>query len=46
MMINTAGCLPTKNYSMGQFEGAEKISGEFMVETMAKDPTVNLSIVA
>lgn len=38
MMINTAGCLPTKNYSMGQFEGAEKISGEFMVETMAKRP--------
>ncbi len=38
MMINTAGCLPTKNYSMGQFEGAEKISGEFMAETMAKRP--------
>jgi aldehyde:ferredoxin oxidoreductase len=37
-MINTAACLPTKNYSMGQFEGAEKISGEFMVETMAKRP--------
>ena len=38
MMINTAGRLPTKNYSMGQFEGAEKISGEFMAETMAKRP--------
>jgi aldehyde:ferredoxin oxidoreductase len=37
-MINAAACLPTKNYSMGQFEGAEKISGEFMVETMAKRP--------
>ena len=37
-MINAAVCLPTKNYSMGQFEGAEKISGEFMVETMSKRP--------
>jgi aldehyde:ferredoxin oxidoreductase len=38
MMINSAGCLPTKNYSIGQFEGAEKISGEFMAQTMAKRP--------
>jgi aldehyde:ferredoxin oxidoreductase len=38
MMINSAGCLPTKNFSMGQFEGAEKISGEFMAQTMAKRP--------
>jgi aldehyde:ferredoxin oxidoreductase len=37
-MINAAGCLPTKNYSLGQFEGAGKISGEFMAETMAKRP--------
>jgi aldehyde:ferredoxin oxidoreductase len=37
-MINGAGCLPTKNYSMGQFEGAEKISGEFMAGVMAKRP--------
>lgn len=37
-MINAAGCLPTKNYSMGQFEGAEQISGEHMVETMTKRP--------
>ncbi len=37
-MINAVGCLPTKNYSNGQFEGAEKISGEFMAETMAKRP--------
>lgn len=37
-MINTAAALPTKNYSMGQFDGAEKISGEFMVETMSKRP--------
>jgi len=38
MMINTAGALPTKNYSMGQFEGAQQISGEFLVETMGKRP--------
>jgi aldehyde:ferredoxin oxidoreductase len=38
MMINSAGCLPTRNYSMGQFEGAEKISGEFMAEIMGKRP--------
>ena len=38
MMINSAGCLPTKNYSVGQFEGAERISGEFMAELMAKRP--------
>jgi aldehyde:ferredoxin oxidoreductase len=37
-MINTAGCLPTKNYSIGQFKGAEAISGEHMVEIMAKRP--------
>ena len=37
-MINGAGCLPTKNYSVGQFEGAEKISGEFMMESQAKRP--------
>jgi aldehyde:ferredoxin oxidoreductase len=37
-MINAAGCLPTKNYSVGQFEGAEKISGEHMVEIMATRP--------
>jgi aldehyde:ferredoxin oxidoreductase len=37
-MINAAGCLPTKNYSVGQFESAEKISGEHMVETMSKRP--------
>ena len=30
--------LPTKNYSIGQFEGAQQISGEFMAETMAKRP--------
>ena len=38
MMINTAGCLPTKNYSIGQFAGAEKISGEYIAELMNKRP--------
>jgi aldehyde:ferredoxin oxidoreductase len=38
MMINSFGCFPTKNYSLGQFEGAEKISGEYMVEVMKKQP--------
>jgi aldehyde:ferredoxin oxidoreductase len=37
-MINGAACLPTKNYSVGQFEGAEKISGEHMVGVMATRP--------
>jgi aldehyde:ferredoxin oxidoreductase len=37
-MINSFGCLPTKNYSMGQFESASRISGECLVETMAKRP--------
>lgn len=38
MMINGAGCLPTKNYSSGQFKEADKISGEHMVEVMGKRP--------
>lgn len=38
MMMNAYGCLATKNYSLGQFEGAEKISGEHMVELMKKRP--------
>ena len=37
-MINGMGCLATRNYSMGQFEGAAKISGEYMVELMGKRP--------
>ncbi|MEW6668545.1 MAG: aldehyde ferredoxin oxidoreductase C-terminal domain-containing protein [Thermodesulfobacteriota bacterium] len=41
-MVNAAGCLPTKNYSMGQFDGAALISGEHMVETMAKRPNAQL----
>ena len=38
MMMNAYGCLATKNYSLGQFDGAEKISGEHMVELMKKRP--------
>jgi len=37
-MINTVGCLPTKNYSVGQFAGAEKISGEYVTELMNRRP--------
>jgi aldehyde:ferredoxin oxidoreductase len=37
-MINEMGALSTKNYSQGQFEGAEKISGEKMVEIMGSRP--------
>jgi len=33
-IINEAGSLPTKNFTSGQFEGAEKISGETMLELM------------
>ena len=38
MMMNAYGCLSTKNYSVGQFAGAEKISGEHMTELMKKRP--------
>ncbi len=34
---NSIGCLPTRNYSEGQFEGAEGISGELMSETILKE---------
>jgi aldehyde:ferredoxin oxidoreductase len=43
MMINAFGCFPTKNYSLGQFEGAEKISGEYMAELMKKRPNAQPS---
>ena len=33
---NSIGCLPTRNYNEGQFEGAEGISGELMSETILK----------
>ncbi|MBM9515295.1 aldehyde ferredoxin oxidoreductase family protein [Desulfogranum marinum] len=33
-IINEAGALPTKNFTTGQFEGHEKISGETMHDTI------------
>ncbi|GAB6172130.1 aldehyde ferredoxin oxidoreductase C-terminal domain-containing protein [Paradesulfitobacterium aromaticivorans] len=41
-ILNEAGGLPTKNFRMGRFEGAEKISGESMYDTIMErkgDPT-------
>lgn len=38
MMMNNYGCLATKNYSLGQFAGAERISGEYIAELMKKRP--------
>jgi aldehyde:ferredoxin oxidoreductase len=35
-VINEAGALPTKNFRMGKFDGAEKISGERMAELIEK----------
>jgi len=34
-VLNEAGGLPTKNFSIGQFEGHDKISGETMHDTIA-----------
>ena len=36
MMSNAFGALPTRNYSSGQFEGVEDISGENMRELLIK----------
>ena len=38
MLTQTLGCLPTKNYSSGQFAGAEKICGESMAEIIKSRP--------
>lgn len=35
-MCNTFGALPTRNFSSGEFEGAEKISGEFMRDLLLR----------
>lgn len=32
LKYNALGCLPTRNFSIGTFEGAEKVSGEFLNE--------------
>ncbi len=39
MITNTAGALPTKNYSIGQFEKAESICGEHMEELLKNRPS-------
>ncbi len=33
-VINFMGALPTRGFSSGQFEGAEKLSGEHLIETI------------
>jgi aldehyde:ferredoxin oxidoreductase len=38
MITQTAGALPTKNFSAGQFDQAEKISGEYMEELLKNRP--------
>jgi len=38
MITQLAGALPTKNYSMGQFEKAESICGEHMEEVLKARP--------
>jgi aldehyde:ferredoxin oxidoreductase len=38
MITQTAGALPTKNFSMGQFDKAEQLSGEYMEELLKKRP--------
>ena len=35
MLLNTGGILPTRNFTRSQFEGAERISGETMEETLS-----------
>ena len=35
-IINEAGALPTRNFTTGQFEGHEKISGETMYDTIVE----------
>ncbi len=37
-LINGMGCLPTRNYSVGQFDKAQQISGEHIAGLMATRP--------
>ena len=37
-LINGMGCLPTRNYSVGQFDKAQQISGEHIAGLMAQRP--------
>lgn len=38
MITQTAGALPTRNFSTGQFDKADQISGEYMEELLKKRP--------
>lgn len=42
-LVNEIGGMPTKNYSKGRFEGAEKLSGERIAEIMNTRPNANPS---
>jgi len=42
-IINEAGALPTRNFSSGRFEGANKISGETLNETCKKRGGVGMT---
>jgi aldehyde:ferredoxin oxidoreductase len=37
-MINEMGAITTKNYSLGRFDGAEKISGEYIADLLNSRP--------
>ncbi len=37
-MINEMGAISTKNYSQGRFDGAEKISGEYIADLLKSRP--------
>ncbi|HJW76367.1 MAG TPA: aldehyde ferredoxin oxidoreductase C-terminal domain-containing protein [Thermoleophilia bacterium] len=40
-VANTLGCLTTRNFSAGEFEGAESINGARLVELMKERPNSN-----
>ncbi len=42
-MINEMGAISTKNYSQGKFDGAEKISGEYIAELIDARPNGDCS---
>jgi len=42
-IINEAGALPTRNFSTGRFEGANKISGETILDTCKKRGGVGMT---
>lgn len=42
-MINEMGAITTKNYSQGRFDGAERISGEYLADLMKSRPNAQNS---